>query len=273
MNWFQGLILGIVQGLTEFLPVSSTGHLVIFQKLFGFYDVENLKNMMLLLDTALHLGTLVAVFAALWGDISGLLKKPFRALSLYIIIATIPAVIVTLLFGNFLDNVFSGQYVGYMGYCFLITSVILFMTANFREGRVDMEKMGIFRPILIGIMQAVAILPGVSRSGSTIFGGLATGIKRDEAARFSFLLSIIAILGSVVLQVKDVAEVGISQTIGAIGIVPLLLGITMAAITGYIALKFVLDVVKRGKLWVFGIYTGVLGILVLVDFYVTHLIF
>jgi undecaprenyl-diphosphatase len=273
MTLWQALLLGAVQGFTEFLPVSSTGHLAILQQAFGFYNNPQLAPMMLLFDTALHVGTLVAVFAALWGDVVGILKKPLRPLTLYLILATIPAVIVTLLFGGFLDKVFSGQYIGFIGYCFLITSVILFMTANIREGKIDMEKMGIFKPLLIGLMQAFAILPGVSRSGSTIFGGLATGVKREDAARFSFLMSIVAILGSVVLQAKDVASAGIAETLGVIGAVPLIASMAMAAITGFIALKLVIKAVKSGKLWMFGIYTAAVGILVLVDFYVTHLVF
>jgi undecaprenyl-diphosphatase len=228
---------------------------------------------MLMLDTALHIGTLVAVFVALRSDIIGILKKPFRPLTLYLVIATVPAVIATLLFGDFFDHVFEGRYAGYTGFFFLATSAILFMTANLKEGKTDMEKMGPFKPIVIGITQALAILPGVSRSGSTIFGGLAVGVKREEAARFSFLLSIVAILGSTVLQGKEVAEKGFGETIGALGIVPLLLGMAVAAVTGYFALRYVINVVKRGKLWMFGIYTTIVGILVLIDFYATHLFF
>lgn len=273
MDWFQALVLGAVQGLTEFLPVSSSGHLAIFQKIFGLYNNEQLSNLMLMLDTALHIGTLVAVLIVLWKDIVSILKKPFRPLTLYLIIATIPGFIATLLFGDFFDKVFAGQFIGYTGYCLLATSAILFLTANLREGKIDMERMGVLKPVVIGVMQAIAIFPGVSRSGSTIFGGLAVGVKREETARFSFLLSIVAILGSAVLQGKEILDKGLEQTIGAIGIMPLLLGMAMAAVTGVIALKFVINIVKRGKLWMFGIYTASVGILVLVDFYLTHIVF
>lgn len=266
MNWWQALILGLVQGLGEFLPVSSSGHLVLFQNIFG------ITGEVLLLDTLLHLGTLTAVFAALWPDIVPLLKKPFQKTTLLLIIATIPAVAVTLILGDAIDRVFGGAY---LGWGFLLTTIIL-VTAGRTRPRVNsvpLESMNTWHALAMGTAQAVAIFPGISRSGSTISGGLLSGVDRDSATRFSFLMSIPAILGSVVYQIKDIADEGISASSQGMSWGAILLGMAVAAIAGFIALKWMLRLVRRGQLWLFGIYTGVLAILILGDQYLFHIIF
>ena len=247
MNIWQALILGAVQGFTEFLPVSSSGHLTLLQNAFG------LSGNMLLFDTLLHVGTLVAVFAVLWKDIIEICKKPFSALVGYLIIATIPAVIAALFFDDII--------------------VLMFITPRFKPGKLPMEKMGVLRPFLIGVAQAIAIFPAISRSGSTIFTGLAAGVKREDVARFSFLMSIPAILGSVVFQAKDVVGMGLQSSLMGASPVAVVLGMLVAAITGYVALKLVYDTVRNGKLWVFGVYTTVLGLLVICDALFTHIVF
>ncbi len=267
MNIWQALILGAVQGFTEFLPVSSSGHLALLQNVFG------ISGDMLLFDTLLHLGTLVAVFAVLWRDIIEICKKPFSALVGYLIIATIPAVIVTLFFSDFIEASFSSNGGMPLGLGFLVTSALMFVTPLFKPGKLPMEKMGVLRPFLIGIAQAVAILPSISRSGTTIFTGLASGVKREDVARFSFLMSIPAILGSLVFQAKDVVGMGLQSSLMGVSPVAVVLGMVVAAITGYVALKLVYDTVRNGKLWVFGVYTTVLGLLVIADSLFTHIVF
>ncbi len=265
MPWWQALILGIVQGLGEFLPISSSGHLVLFQNIFGFEGNE------LLLDSLLHLGTLIAVFVALWSDIWDILKKPFRKVTLMIILATIPAILAALFLGDFIEGAFGGQY---LGTGFLITALILLITAKLpnKSKDQDLDKVTIKQAGTMGIMQALAILPGVSRSGSTICGGLYTGGNREAITRFSFLMSIPAILGSLVYQVKELAEVGVSGA-GSLSLGPVLIGMVAAAVSGFIALKWMIKLVKEGKLWKFGIYVGILGVLVTLDQFVFHVVF
>lgn len=267
MNWLQALVLGAVQGLTEFLPVSSSGHLVLFQ------TAMNVQGNMLMLDTALHVGTLIAVCIVLWRDIVAILKKPLQPLLWYLILATIPAVVATLFFSKFFESSFASTAGVPLALGFLVTAILMFLTSKMRNGSVDMHTMGPWRSLIAGVAQAISILPSISRSGATIFGSLATGMDREHAARFSFLMSIPAILGSVVFQLKDVADVGVSAAMEGIGVVPLLLGVVVAALTGWLALKLVFDAVKRGKLWIFGVYTTVLAALILFDTYVTHFIF
>lgn len=267
MNWFQALVLGAVQGLTEFLPVSSSGHLSLFQ------IAMNLNENPLLFDTLLHVGTLIAVVAVFWKDVADLIRHPIRPLMLYLIIATIPAVIAAVFFGDLINAAFNSKAGMPLGIGFLVTSAIMFATPLFKPGKLEMEKMGVLRPFLIGIAQAIAILPSVSRSGSTIFGGVASGIKREDVARFSFLMSIPAILGSVILNMKDIASVGAGMEMNSSGLVIVLAAMAVAAVTGYLALRLMIDTIKKGKLWVFGVYTTVLGLLIIFDSLATHIIF
>ena len=267
MNIWQALVLGAVQGLTEFLPVSSSGHLTLVQNAFG------MSGDLLLFDTLLHVGTLVAVFAVLWRDIAALLRRLISAPVGYLIIATIPAVIVTLFFEDFISEAFASTAGVPLGVGFIVTSLLMFVTPLFKPGKIPMEKMGVLRPFLIGVAQAVAILPSISRSGATIFTGLATGVRREDVAKFSFLMSIPAILGSVVFQAKDIVGVGMSEALSGMSPVAVLLGMIAAAVTGYLALKLVYDTVRNGKLWVFGVYTTVLGILCILDSLFTHIVF
>ena len=276
MSIITAVFLGAIQGLTEFLPVSSSGHLVLFQKIFGIEDTNWYPADTLLFDTMLHVGTLVGVFAVLWKDIWAILRKLFQPLTLYLIIATIPAVIFAFAFRKPLEQAFeSGQF---LGLCFLITSALL-VTAELLSKRAvkgTLKKDGEMNwldALVIGIMQAVAIVPGVSRSGATLSGALSRGLDRSFAARFSFLLSIPAILGAAVLQFKDVFKGGSPTANSGIGTAAIIAGTLSAAIVGFFAVRLMLKIVKEKSLWGFAIYTGVLGLLVLLDQYVLHLVF
>jgi undecaprenyl-diphosphatase len=266
MDWLQALVLGAVQGLTEFLPVSSSGHLQLFQIAMG------VRGDILLLDTLLHVGTLAAVVLFVWKDVWALIKKPIQPLTGYLIIATIPAVIAALFFEDPIDAMFQSTAGIPLGVGFIVTAALMFATLLFKPGTVEMQKMGVLRPFWMGIMQAVAILPSVSRSGGTLFAGVSSGVEREHVARFSFLMSIPAILGSVVFQLKDLFGEEASIVADASGIVAVLVGMVAAGVTGWLALKLVIDTVKKGKLWVFGIYCAALGALVIFDALVTHII-
>jgi len=277
MSILNAIILGIVQGLTEFLPVSSSGHLVLLQKVF------NINQPGLFFDTMLHAGTLTAVFIVLWKDIWELLKKPIQKLTGYLILATIPAVIAALTFGDAIEDIFKSA--KYLGFCFLFTTVILVIAellsrraAEKEQIEVDNEKaflktektMSWVDALVIGIMQAIAIPPGISRSGATISGALFCRLNRDLAARFSFLLSIPAILGALVLQSKDLVKGGIAESLN---IPAVIIGTIFAAIVGIFAVKFMLKIIREKSLFGFAVYTGILGILVLLDQFVTRLVF
>jgi len=272
MNILESIVLGIVQGLTEFLPVSSSGHLVLLQKIFKVEEPS------LFFDTLLHLGTLTAVFVVLWKDIWEILKKPIQKLTLFLIIATVPAVIAALLFDDSIESIFlSGNF---LGWCFLITSVLLvtaeLLSRHAAKNNINLKKaesMTWLHALFIGIMQALAIPPGISRSGATISGALFCKLDRDFAARFSFLMSIPAILGAVVLQSKDLISGSAAESETAINVWAVIAGTLAAAVVGFFAVKFMLKIIKEKSLFGFAIYTGALGILVLTDQFVTRFVF
>jgi undecaprenyl-diphosphatase len=264
MHIIEAVILGAVQGLTEFLPVSSSGHLVLLQKIFGISEAG--QQNVLFFDTMVHVGTLAAVFTVLRKDIGAILKKPFQPLTGYLIIATIPAVIAALLFKDKIEGAFSsGLFFGvpFLGAAFLMTALLLAaaeLLSRKQERRRD--AMTILDAVVIGCLQAAAIIPGVSRSGATLSGALSRGLDRDFAARFSFLLSIPAILGALALQVKDVA-VGASEAVVAATAVPIIAGTLTAAVVGCFSITLMLKLARERRLWGFAVYTGILGILVL----------
>ncbi|MCL2832601.1 MAG: undecaprenyl-diphosphate phosphatase [Treponema sp.] len=267
MTVLEALILGVVQGITEFLPVSSSGHLVLLQKIFGIGEPA------LLFDILVHTATLIAVCVVLWKDIWDILKKIIQPLTLYIIIATIPAVIAALVFRKQINGVFSST--SLLGFFFLVTSALLVCselfsrkaakTAADNKTAVTEKKMKWLDALIIGIFQAVAIVPGISRSGATLSAGLFRGLKRDFAVRFAFLLSIPAILGALVLQVKDIGK--ITESIGAL---PLAVGFIAAAVTGFFSVKIMLKIVRERSLFGFAVYTCVLGLIVIIDSFGTH---
>lgn len=259
MNILQALILGIVQGLCEFLPISSSGHLLLFEKLLGVEQAG------LFMSVMLHLGTMVAVIIVLRQEIWALLRRPFQPMVGMLIVATLPAVAAALLFD--FDAAFSGSF---LGISFLITSALLFFTSWFTARRSPTHREVTWLDALImGFMQAFAILPGVSRSGSTLVGGLLHGLERERAARFAFLMSIPAILGSLVLEVVDIAKGAAIQAEA----LPVIVGVLASVVCGIFAIRLMLWVVRQAKLQIFAIYTLVLGVLVIIDQNFTHIFF
>jgi undecaprenyl-diphosphatase len=257
MNFIQAFILGAVQGLTEFLPVSSSGHLVLFQRFFG------LKENVLAFDIAVHLATLIAVFVVFWRDILGILKKPFGRMTWLLVIGTLPAVLVGLTLKKTIESLFEGGQT--LGLEFIATGIVLWFAESVRTGKKNLDRTSPFDALWIGVAQAVAILPAVSRSGLTIAGALFRGLNREFAAKFSFLLSIPAILGAAVLDVPDALR-AIHAT-GSVGIptAPLVIGVLTALVFGFVSIKWMLRILTRGSLRGFAVYVVLLGLLVLVD--------
>lgn len=263
MEFIQTIILGLIQGLTEFLPVSSSGHLVLFQNLFGIQEATQAFSIIL------HVATLIAVFVYYWQDIWALIRHPFQRTTALLIAGTIPTVIIALLFNDTFDAIFGkGKFIGFN---FLFTGLILLYADSRRAGRKKIRNMSLFDALVVGTMQGVAILPAVSRSGMTISTCLARGMNREDAARFSFLLSIPAILGGMVMTIKDMVTGEVVLT-DAVGIAPMICGFIAAAVSGYLAIRFMVGVIKNGKLKWFSVYVFILGVVLILDQFVLHMI-
>lgn len=258
MDWLQALILGIIQGLTEYLPVSSSGHLAIGQALFGMQDGED--NLMF--TVAVHVATVLSTLVILWSEIDWILKGLFKfemnaetKYVLNIIVSMIPVGIVGVFFKDEVEEIFgSGLLV--VGICLLVTSALL--TFSYYARPRQKEEISWKDALVIGIAQAVAVLPGVSRSGSTIATGLMLGNKKEKLAQFSFLMVIPPILGEALLDILKAMKG--EAVIGSIGTLPLLVGFVAAFLSGCLACKWMINIVKRGKLIYFGIYCAVVGV-------------
>lgn len=248
MTVLQAAILGILQGLTEFLPISSSGHLVIAQHFL------NVKDGGILFEVLLHFATLSAIVAVYRKDLLELIKHPFQKYTYLLLAGTIPTGIIGLVFKDSFEKLFSS--VTIVGYMLLITGFILLAAEFFSRIIFGSEVLTYWQAVGIGIAQGIAITPGISRSGTTIAAGLLLGMDRKEAARFSFLLSIPAILGASVLEVKDIV---LSSQLSADIILPYAIGILCAAISGYFAIKLLLGILTKGKLYYFSIYCWLLG--------------
>ncbi len=252
MEIWEAIVLGLVQGLTEFLPVSSSGHLVLVQQWFGINPEYSM-----FLTVMLHLGTLIPVCVVFFKEILGLFKKPFKSMG-YLIIASIPAAIVGFLLGDFLDEVFYGG--RFLIPCFLVTAVVLYAAELVSKKRPLYNDINIKNSAIMGLAQAVAVVPGISRSGSTIAAGCFSGVDREKNANFAFLMSIPVILGSVLVESLGVIESG------NLGIepLPLIFGILAAAVSGYVAIKLMLSVIKKANYKWFSLYLVLLSVVLLI---------
>lgn len=264
MTIVQAILLGAVQGLTEFLPVSSSGHLILFPAVFG-WGVSSVA-----FDVALHVATLGAVFVALWSRISAWvqeIRKGNRAaqrLAMYLVFATVPAALFGILAHDWLEAQRTLLVVGIM----LIVWGIVLYVADVVSVRVERtvlrdERISFSTAILIGVGQALALIPGTSRSGTSMSLGLFLGLDRKTAATFSFLLAIPAILGAGLVTALDVQKTGLD-----IEIIPLLAGCIVAFFTGIFAIRFLFAVIEKGGFRWFALYRVVLGLIVLLCFYV-----
>jgi undecaprenyl-diphosphatase len=257
LTFFHAILLGAVQGLTEFLPVSSSGHLVIFQHILGVQESP------LTFDIMLHMGTLLAVFVAFWDDIIDILKKPFTRLTYLIVVGCIPAAIAGYLVAPFIEKAFESLLVVGLGLIF--TGFALRFSEKWSREKIglkDIPNTSYKDALFIGLLQAVAIVPGISRSGSTIAAGLFAGMERELAARFSFLLSIPVILGAGIFELSDVSSSAWSQNL-----VPYTVGTLVAALFGYLAIKIVMRLVRHGRLSVFSYYCWAVALVTLVFYF------
>ena len=271
MTYTQAAILGIVQGLAEFLPISSSGHLALLQYFFG---VE--ADSVLLFTVMMHVGTLVSVFIIYRKDIAALLVElgltikdictgkgprinasPTRRMGFMIIVATIPTAIIGLLFEDFFERLYASIVSIALGLIF--TGIILFVAERMGRSEKGPMEMKWRHAIFIGCMQGIAICPGVSRSGSTLFGGLMAGLKREFAVEFAFLISIPSILGSVILEAPDAFAEG--ADVSMIG--PIAVGVILAAISGIVAIKAMIKVVSNKRLIGFTVYVWLVAAAVL----------
>ena len=262
MTWFEALILGLVQGLTEYLPVSSSGHLAIGQALFGMNDgADNL-----MFTVAVHVATILSTIVILWSEIDWILKGLFKfklndetKYVLNIIVSMIPVGVVGLLFKDQVEEIFgSGLLV--VGCCLLITAALL--TFSYYAKPRQKEHISMKDAFIIGLAQAVAVLPGVSRSGSTIATGLMLGNKKESLAQFSFLMVIPPILGEALLDIMKMVKG--ENVMGGIDTLPVIVGFVAAFLAGCVACKWMINIVKRGKLIYFGIYCAIVGVITII---------
>lgn len=286
MGLLEAIFLAVVQGMAEFLPISSSGHLAIFKCVF---KVNTETGM--LYDIMLHMGTLVAVFIVFWKDIWQLIKEgfallfdffcnagcllanffrtekkpyrkvvdtPYRRFVMLIIISTIPTGILGILLGDIVEA--AGQTLIVPGICLLITSVLLMISDKVTEKNYNEENTSYVKGVIIGTVQGIATFPGISRSGSTITAGLLCGLERSFAVKYSFILSIPAILGAAVLEFKDFDKLSVT----GIEMLNYCVGTIIAAVIGYICIRWLLVLVKNKKFKFFAIYCFVVGVFAIV---------
>ncbi len=259
MNVPMAAFLGLIQGVAEFLPISSSGHLNLLQALFGV-NVEH----QLLFNILLHVGTLAAVAVVFWRDWIEMIKHPIKNQTLLLlIIASLPALVAKVLFDDPLDYLETHNVL--LGVCFLVTGLMLVLTQRLsqRHARLGVEKrrVGLLEALVMGCLQAVGMLPGVSRSGSTIFGGVCAKVDREAAAKFSFMMSAPAIVGGLFSEGMSIMKEGVS--IGS-DLPAILVGMVVAGISGYFAIRFFLRLISKASLNGFALYVTLLGIIVII---------
>lgn len=272
MTYLQAVILGLVQGLAEFLPISSSGHLAILENFFGIKE-----DNMLFFAVMLHFGTLLSVFVVFWKDIVELVKeliltikdligkkglrleeRPIRKLGVMIIVACIPTAIIGFIFGDVFEGIYSKPIL--IAVMFIITGLLLLAAETWGGGKRNIENLNYRNSIFIGIVQGLAIIPGISRSGSTLFASLLCKLDREFAVKYVFLISIPTILGSLILELPDGIKQGMNgQSWGAV-----IVGLIVAFLSGLFAVKVMLKVVSNKKLKYFSFYLFALAAAVII---------
>ncbi|MCI5711267.1 MAG: undecaprenyl-diphosphate phosphatase [Prevotella sp.] len=261
MNTLEALVLGLVQGFTEYLPVSSSGHLTIGAALFGINGADNLTFTIMV-----HVATVLSTLVILWREIDWILKGLFKfqmndetKYALNILVSMIPVGIVGVFFKDKVEAVFgSGLFI--VGIMLLVTALLL--TFSYYAKPRQRENISLWHAFLIGVGQALAVLPGLSRSGTTIATGLLLGNKKEKMAQFSFLMVIPPILGEALLDLLKGLKG--EEALGGIDTWPMVVGFVAAFVSGCIACKWMINVVKRGKLIYFGIYCAIAGVLTII---------
>lgn len=272
MSYLTAVLLGLVQGVTEFLPVSSSGHLAIAEQLLNLQGASNVPGFF---DVLLHLGTLVAVFIAYWDDIRDMIVEffagigdlahhstpnpvpPARRLILLIIVGTLP-LFVMVPFRHFFSSLGDNMY--FIGSALIFTGILLFVSDRVHHGRKTEKTATMLDALLVGIGQAVALCPGISRSGMTITTGCFAGFERKFAVRFAFLLSIPAVIGANILSLKDAIDAGIDWA----SVPAYLVGVAVAAVSGYACIRLLRYIAEKGRFGAFAYYCWAVGALTLV---------
>ncbi len=271
MSYLTAILMGLIQGIAEFLPISSSGHLAIFQNFFGMSDVE---HDYMLFDVLLHLGTLIAVFAAYWGDIVGLVREfftmvhlrrlpagehpdyPARRMIVMLIVATLPLFLI-LPVKDRVESLYSNTF--FVGFALLVTGALLFFSDRMRRGTKTERSATMLDALIVGVGQALAVVPGISRSGTTIATGMARKFDREFAVRFSFLLSIPAVLGANILSLADAFQSEMDWSL-----LPMyLVGVAVAAVSGYLSIRLLRYIAKKGSFGWFSYYCWGAGLVTL----------
>lgn len=257
MNWFEAIALGLIQGLTEFLPISSSGHLEIAKSIFGIDPEANFY-----FTIAVHGATVLSTIVVFWKEIIELIKGTLKfkmndetSYVLKLIVSMIPVGVAGLFLKDPIESLFNGNIV-FIGFMLLITSILLALAHFIKKGE---REIGYLDALLIGIAQAVAVIPGISRSGATISTGLMIGNSKDKIARFSFLMVLVPIIGANLLEIMS-GEINLNST--SFGII--LIGFLTAFVSGYLACRWMIGLVKKSKLIWFSIYCLIIGLLSIV---------
>ena len=260
MSWWEALLLGLIQGLTEFLPVSSSGHLEIGQALLGTVGEENLT-----FAIVVHTATVLSTLTILWKEVAQLFNGTFTTLKwnedknyvAMIFVSMIPVFVVGMFFKEQVEGFF-GSGLLLVGICLCITALLLYFSEWMSKHRAGSgHEVGYKDAIIIGLAQAVAVLPGLSRSGTTIATGLLCGVKKESVTQFSFLMVLIPILGEAFLELLDLLQ---GEVVCQLGLIPMLVGFVTAFVSGCLACKFMINIVRRQKLIYFAIYCLCAGI-------------
>ena len=266
MTVFQALILGIVQGVAEFLPISSSGHLIVLQRVFGINEPH------VTFDIFLHVGSLVAILLVFWSDVWGLIKKPFSKMTGLLIVASLPAVVIgaIMYLTGFLENNFRTGL--WLATAFVVTGLFLMVADKTTYTTKEDRDITYVDALVIGLFQALALAPGITRSGTTIMGGLLRGINRASAAKFSFMMAIIAIAGAGVLDlivsIRESSYYGMVADIGNVGLPQMLVGFVASMVVGYFSINLLLGLIRKCKLQYFSYYVWGLAAVILLDTFV-----
>lgn len=246
MTIIEALILGFVQGLTEFLPVSSSGHLILIQRLL------NVQGDMLFFNILLHAATLIAVLSVFYKDVIALFRHPMKSQLKYLVLSCLPTILIFLLFRQFFMEAFDGRF---LAVGFMVTAVTLIATELLSNKRRMLKTPDTVSSLVMGAVQGLAVLPGISRSGSTISAGVMLGLDRKSAAKFSFLMSIPIIVGSALMESLDITAASVD-----IPLVPAIIGVAAAFISGLLAIKFMLKILEKRRLYGFAVYLVLLAV-------------
>lgn len=255
MEIWQAIVLGLVQGLAEFLPISSSGHLMLIQNWMGVTEGGFFFSIML------HVGTLIPVVVVLWREILGLFKKPFSKFG-YLVLATVPAAVMGIIFTKVIDiDTLFSQNIWLLAVTFLLTAGELLFSESYAKKKQMLNPINVKTALIMGGGQALGVLPGLSRSGTTISAGTLAKVNKNDNANFTFLMSIPIILAAALMEGIDLIQAG---GIGAISVVPLIVGVLTAMVSGYIAIKFMLKIIKKANYKWFSLYLFFMAIATIV---------